>query len=202
MTRQNIADGVFYHAVGKQKDEDDNMIYQNDMMQTIWEFSVQGIKNSTKNYKTFQLFEYNEGVRQYQPSVPIAGFENSLFYRKVQLSEALASQIPEHQLKNNLKNIPIKRTSFNKYDCQAEMDFHINWRNKSIEFPLTLTDTTTDHTHADFKWNMIKETSHYPKMCAMYLEEVMNAPINLKNLNISAHVLDSFERKLRLRLVA
>ena len=71
----NVNTGVYYHAVGKQKGNDGKLIFQNDMMQTIWEYSLKATGGDTHNAipdpKTFQSFEYSEGAKQYQKSFPL-----------------------------------------------------------------------------------------------------------------------------------
>lgn len=210
---------MFYHAVGKQKGLDGKLVYQNDMMQSIWDYGVEKrIKASHNNSnndstistsaippdaKIFQEFEYQEGLDQFVPSFPIAGFENSLFYRKVQFSEAIADQIPEHQLKtinSQLKppqSFPIHRTSYGPNDCQAEMDFHIQWRQQSIEFPLNNVTFNPDIPN-DYDFWRIANSPHHPKMCAQYLEAVMNTPIHLNDLP-GLPPLDDLERRRILR---
>ena len=198
MEESDIPGGVFYHHVGKVKNRKGELIFHNDVLQTIWEYSITSSKGDiTKaipDPKAFQSFDYHEGVKQYKPSVPVAGYENSLHYRKVQFSEALASQIPEHQLKT-MKNFPIRRTWYNKKDCEADLAFHLQWRNSSKEFPLNPAKLDPGN-QKDYTWWTIRDTPHYPKMCALYLESIMNTPITLKDLNLSIP-LDKFERKLR-----
>ena len=194
----NVVDGVFYHAIGKQKNRKGELIFQNDMLQTIWEHTITAskgdINTATPDPKAYQLFEYKSGKEQYKPTAPVAGYENSLHYRKVQFSEALASQIPEHQLKT-MTNFPIRRTWYNRKDCEADLAFHLQWRNSSKEFPLNPAKLDPGNPN-DYTWWTIRDTPHYPKMCALYLESIMNTPITLKDLNLSIP-LDKFERKLR-----
>ena len=201
MDEDNAKTGVYYHAVGKQKDLTGQLVYQNDMMQTLWEYSIIATKGDTikaiPDPKTYQSFEYNEGAKQLHPSFPIAGFENSLYYRKVQFSEALASQMPEHQLKAIKNKFPIRRTWYSNKDCEVELKFHLQWRNSSKEFPLNKAKLDPGSPD-DYTWETIKDTPHYPKMCAQYLEAVMNTPISIKDLNLSIS-LDNFERKRQLR---
>ena len=191
-----LDEGVFFHSAGKQKDKNGQLILQNDIMQTIWEHSVKVTKGNVTiaipNPKTFQSFEYEEGAKNFQPPVPLAGFENSLFYRKIQFSEALASQISENQLKV-IKNLPIRRSWFSKKDCRTELDFHLQWRRSSKEFPLNPAEFDPSNPN-DYTWWTIKDSSHYPKMCAQYLEAVMNTHITIKDLNLSIS-LDDLERK-------
>lgn len=65
----------------------------------------------------FIQYEFNEGVQAYLPPYPTAGFENSLFFRKLQFSEVMAKQIPDEQLKT-LPNMPIRRSSYGPGECQ------------------------------------------------------------------------------------
>ena len=197
-----LESGVYYHAIGKQKDPKGQLILQNDMMQTIWEHSIKATgsdpSKAIPDPKIYQSFEYNEGVKQYQKSFPIAGFENSLYYRKVQFSEVLASQMPEHQLNTIKDKFPIRRTWYSKKDCEAELNFHVQWRNSSKEFPLNKARFDPGNPN-DYLWWTIRDTSHYPKMCAQYLEAIVNSPISLQDLNLPIS-LDDLERKRQLRI--
>jgi hypothetical protein len=157
------------------------------------------IATATPDPKVFQLSEYNEGVKQQPRSLPVAGFENSLYYRKIMFSEVLAGQIPEHQLKT-IKNFPIRRTWFNKHDCAAELDFHLAWRNASTEFPLINAKRDPNNPN-DYIWWTVRDSPHYPKMCALYLQAVMNTPISIQDLNMSISLDDFERRKRKLRLV-
>lgn len=95
----------------------------------------------------------------------------------MQLSEVFAKQIPEHQMKK-VKDFPLRRSAYSKGDCNVEMAFHIDWRNKSTKFPLKQTTDEGKKRNA----TRVDGSTHEPLMCAEYLEAVANAPIHLSDL--------------------
>jgi hypothetical protein len=133
----NVEGGTFFHHIGMERshDREGRTIYQNDAMQMIWEYGATRRGETEPNPHTWIEFERAEGVASFTESYPEAGFENSLFYRKQQFSEMMARQMPEHQLEK-LTNFPLRRTDFKPADCQAEMAFHVKWRESTQEFPL------------------------------------------------------------------
>ena len=47
----------------------------------------------------------------------------------------VVKQMAEPQVKK-LGNLPLKRTVFNKQDCNEEMEFFVNWLKKSRKYPM------------------------------------------------------------------
>jgi hypothetical protein len=104
----------------------------------------------------------------------------------------MAKQIPEIQLKNLSLNLPIRRTSYGKGACDIEMKFHLKWRSKlSDKYPLVEIDQSRKDTkEGDFA--QVGGIIHEPKMCAEYLEAIMNEPVHLTDLNLPP--IDDLER--------
>lgn len=180
----NIDSGVFLHAVGKSNDHETGEVYShNYLMHKVWEVGAKKRGEKTPNMTAFIQYELEEGKKAFLPPYPTAGFENSLFFRKVQFSEVMAKQIPDEQLKT-LSNMPIRRTSYGPGECQKEMKFHLEWRAKSA-FPLNPIPAAMNK-QKDANYQRTKDASHEPKMCAQYLEAIANTPIKLADLSLPA----------------
>ena len=184
----NLDRGIFYHAVGKNSDPS-GKVYSHDYIQhRIWKLGADARGEQQPNLTAFIQHEFEEGRKAYLPSYPSAGFENSLFYRKVQFSEMVARQIPEEQLKQ-LSNVPIRRTSYGPGECVKEMQFHLQWRTSTTEgakYPLTTVSGQLARAK-DANYQRVKVPYELePKMCAEYLEAIANTPIHLSNLSLPA----------------
>ncbi len=93
-------------------------MYSHDYVQhRIWQIGANTRGETVPNMTAYIQHEFEEGVKAYLPPYPTAGFENSLFFRKVQFSEVMAKQIPEEQLKT-LSKMPIRRSSYGPGECQ------------------------------------------------------------------------------------
>jgi len=53
------------------------------MQHRVWQLGAVQRHETTPNLTAFAAFEFQQGVQAYSPPYPSAGFENSLFYRKV-----------------------------------------------------------------------------------------------------------------------
>jgi len=79
----NLQKGIFYHAIGKSK-APDGEYYSHDYMQhRVWQLGAAQRHETAPNMTAFAAYEFQQGVEAYNPPYPSAGFENSLFYRKV-----------------------------------------------------------------------------------------------------------------------
>lgn len=105
--------GTFWHGVGKGHDAQGDVVWANDMMQTIWNNAAKESSWSTPDAHTFMQYEIKKGIEEALPSYPSAGFENSLFYRKMQFAEVMVKQMPEAQIAMH-KELVIRRTDYNK----------------------------------------------------------------------------------------
>jgi hypothetical protein len=191
MNTGNMEKGTYFHAVGKQKDKEGRLVLQNDMMQLIWEYGAQKRGENKPDISTFIKYEHQEGLQQSSPSFPSAGFENSLFYRKMQFAEVTMKQIPELQLKD-ISSLPMRRTDYRKEYCDAEMAFHLEWRrNNSDKYPLKPMPLEERGKRGSIE-NTVRDSPHEPKMCAEYWEAVANTLIKLKDLALPD--LDLLER--------
>ena len=184
---RNAEEGTYFHAVGRRKDSTGVINFANDILEKTWAFEAKKRNEVVPNQHAFILSEHQLGLNQHIDETPMGGFENSLFYRKVQFSEAMSKQIPQKQL-STLKGFPIRRTDFGKQDCQAEMKFHYEWREKS-EFPLAEVTMQTvgnskDRLVNEFHYWRTAFYKHEPKMCASYLEAVANSPVHLSDLQL------------------
>ena len=168
---------MYFHAIGKNKNGHGGYWSHDYILHRTWEHGAQQRGETIPNRTAYVEYEFNEGVKAFIRPFPQAGFENSLYYRKVQLSEVFAKQIPEHQL-DKVKGFPLRRSAYSKLDCETEMSFHIDWRSKSSKYPLQQTGEQGKRRNA----SLVEGSNHEPLMCAEYLEAVANAPIHLKDL--------------------
>ncbi len=218
----NLADGTFFHAVGKQKSRSTGESFShNYILHRVYEnFArraglVRGPGTPDQgpdmiiNRTAFYEHEYQEGVKARKPPVPQGGFQNSLFYRRYLFSQAMLAQIPEHQAQRLNHPTPLRVTDYNHDDCAADMRFYVAWRRQhSKDYPLNEPATTTADlkkvSEEKKKEDLQKSAanadlvggSQDPKMCALYLEAVMNAPVNITGLNFLPP-LDDLQRRLR-----
>lgn len=200
MTEQNMPIGTYFHHVGtsRTKDQQGNTVYQNNAMHLIWEYGAKLRGETEPNQQAWIEFERSEGLKQFIPSYPEAGFENSLFYRKVQFTQTVANQMQIDQLKN-LSNFPLRRTDFKLADCQDEMDFHLQWRlEHSDEFPLNKdvhANKEEDKYSHDYIFHLTNHGPNEVKMCAKYLESIQNHPVHLSDFEKQLPALDDLERR-------
>ena len=123
----NVDSGFFWHEMGR---AERHRVTANEMLEKIWKVGAQKRGETTPNIKTFIEYEYQEGLRQFHAPFPNADFQTTLYYRKVLLSELLAQNIVPSQLAK-ITNFPLRRTDFDYKTCDAEMEFHYNWRLKN-----------------------------------------------------------------------
>jgi hypothetical protein len=193
-----IESGVYYHGVGRDKGPDGQLICQNDILKEIWEHGAKERGETKPNIETFIKSEAELGLKHRQAPYPATGFENSLFYRKVQFSQVVKTQLTEQQAKD-IKGLPIRRTDFGKSHCQIEMDFHLKWRREhSDKYPLRQVTLSTvggsaDRLRDEYHYWQIVNSENQIKMCAEYVEAVSNEPVHLSDLPIPP--LDDWIRK-------
>ena len=162
----SLEDYTYYHHVAKTTANAGNVWSYNYLMHRIWELGAEARGETEPNWKTFVEWEYEQGRKAFVKPYPNGGFENSLYFRKVEFSEMIAKQMSEEQLVAYQGRLPLRRTSYDWNDCGKEMAFHIKWRKEhAAEFPLD-DSGQTDETDWD-KVNRGK-VSNFPKMCMPY----------------------------------
>lgn len=172
---------VWWHEMGRTERGRD---LANVMLEKVWKHGATKRGETKPDLTKFIEYEYQDGLQHTFPPIADGGFINSLFYRKVQFSEALARQIPPHQLVN-MTNFPLRKTEFSHADCNIEMDFHLKWRREhSDKYPLKdIKKTAADENpRSDYLYRLVSNAPHLPKMCADYLEAVQNEPVHYSDL--------------------
>jgi len=177
----SLEKSVWYHEMGRTERGRD---LANVMLEKVWKYGAAKRGETKPDLTKFIEYEYQDGKEHYMPPIADGGFVNSLFYRKVQFTEALARQIPPHQLKN-MSKFPLRKTDFTHADCDVEMAYHIKWRQEhSDKYPLNQFKMTEDDLKPrnEVNYKLVKDPPHLPKMCAEYLEAVENEPLHFKDL--------------------
>ena len=182
---------TYYHAIGKARSTTGHIWSFNYLMHRIWELGAKERGETEPNWQTFVEWEYEQGRRAFVKPYPNGGFENSLYFRKVEFSEMIAKQMSEEQLAAHQGKLPLRRTSYDWDDCGKEMAFHMKWRKEhAAEFPLDALDQA-DETD----WEKVNrgKVSNYPKMCMEYVDAVANVPIHLSDMELPD--LEDLERR-------
>ena len=183
----NVENGVIWHEMGRLERGRD---LANVMLEKIWKSGADKRGEKKPDLTRFIEYEYNEGVKHIHDNadIPDGGFENSLYFRKVQLSEMLARQMHPDELKK-LNNFPLRKTDYTVKDCDREMEFHYNWRKANADkYPLNsdsmIKGVTGDGAryHEEYFYQAIVHSKNQIRMCAEYLEAVANAPVHLSDI--------------------